>query len=45
MADSRTYPLLNASGRAIVDFVEWRRGPAPAEGGETGNEINAQNGQ
>lgn len=32
MADSRTYPLLNASGRAIVDFVEWRRGPAPAEG-------------
>jgi len=30
MADSRTYPLLNASGRAIVDFVEWRRGPAPA---------------
>jgi membrane protein required for colicin V production len=32
MADSRTYPLLNASGRAIVDFVEWRRGPAPTEG-------------
>jgi membrane protein required for colicin V production len=30
MADSRTYPLLYASGRAIVDFVEWRRG-APAE--------------
>ncbi len=29
MADSRSYPLLNASGRAIVDFVEWRRGPAP----------------
>jgi membrane protein required for colicin V production len=26
MADSRTYPLLSASGRAIVDFVEWRRG-------------------
>ena len=26
MADSRTYPLLYASGRAIVDFVEWRRG-------------------
>lgn len=35
MADSRTYPLLNASGRAIVDFVEWRRGPAPAEKGGT----------
>ena len=30
MAESRTYPLLYASGRAIVDFVEWRRG-APAE--------------
>src|SRR3954462_8931685 len=30
MANSRTYPLLYASGRAIVDFVEWRRG-APAE--------------
>jgi membrane protein required for colicin V production len=26
MANSRTYPLLYASGRAIVDFVEWRRG-------------------
>ncbi len=25
MADSRTYPLLNASGRAIVDWVEARR--------------------
>ena len=33
MTSSRTYPLLHASGRAIVDFVEWRRGtPAlPAE--------------
>ena len=30
MAKSRTYPLLYASGRAIVDFVEWRRG-RPAE--------------
>lgn len=30
MAGSRTYPLLHASGRAIVDFVEWRRGtPTP----------------
>ncbi len=26
MAKSRTYPLLHASGRAIVDFVEARRG-------------------
>lgn len=25
MASSRTYPLLDASGRAIVDFVERRR--------------------
>ena len=25
MQDSRTFPLLNASGRAIVDFVELRR--------------------
>lgn len=28
MTSSRTYPLLAASGRAIVDFVERRRGPA-----------------
>ncbi len=33
MANSRTYPLLYASGRAIVDFVEWRRGAAPPEAG------------
>lgn len=26
MVKSRTYPLLNASGRAIVDWVEARRG-------------------
>lgn len=31
MADSHTYPLLHASGRAIVDFVEARRGAAPEE--------------
>ena len=31
MLDSRTYPLLNASGRAIVDFVETRRSPEPNE--------------
>ena len=32
MAQSRTYPLLHASGRAIVDFVEVRRSqPSDAE--------------
>lgn len=32
MMQSRTYPLLHASGRAIVDFVEARRGrPASDE--------------
>ena len=31
MSQSRTYPLLYASGRAIVDFVQWRRGDPPAE--------------
>ena len=38
---SRTYPLLNASGRAVVDFVQLRRGalkpqdlrPSNAQGG------------
>src|SRR3954470_10671549 len=29
MTKSRTYPLLNASGRAIVDWVEARRHRAP----------------
>ena len=39
MQQSRTYPLLHASGRAIVDFVEARRGrPVSAE--ETGNSVN-----
>jgi len=32
MAESHTYPLLNASGRAIVDFVEARRNALPADG-------------
>ena len=32
MAKSRTYPLLNASGRAIVDFVEARRRADPQPG-------------
>jgi membrane protein required for colicin V production len=30
MADSRTYPLLYASGRAVLHFVAWRRGDTPA---------------
>jgi membrane protein required for colicin V production len=30
MRDSRSYPLLNASGRAIVDFVQKRRERAAA---------------
>ena len=33
MTKSRTYPLLNASGRAIVDWVEARR-PRPREPSE-----------
>jgi membrane protein required for colicin V production len=32
MTRSRTYPLLNASGRAIVDWVEARRKKAPGVG-------------
>jgi membrane protein required for colicin V production len=39
MASSRTYPLLHASGRAIVDFVEARRG-APAASEEQGNRLS-----
>jgi membrane protein required for colicin V production len=31
---SRTYPLLNASGRAIVDFVEMRRSHGAATPGD-----------
>ena len=32
MRNSRTYPLLNASGRAVVDWVETRRkSPSPDE--------------
>jgi membrane protein required for colicin V production len=38
MARSRSYPLLYASGRAIVDFVEWRRGTPVSE---RGNEADA----
>ncbi|MDP8994668.1 MAG: CvpA family protein [Pseudomonadota bacterium] len=39
MAESRSYPLLNASGRAILDFVEWRRGPAPEQGAAERNGL------
>lgn len=31
MTEARSYPLLHASGRAIVDFVEARRGDDTAE--------------
>ena len=34
MTKSRTYPLLNASGRAIVDWVEARRKLTPRKVGE-----------
>ena len=34
MTKSRTYPLLNASGRAIVDWVEARRLPVNKVGEE-----------
>lgn len=30
MRQSRTYPLLGASGRAVIDWVRLRRGTAPA---------------
>jgi membrane protein required for colicin V production len=39
MRSSRTYPLLNASGRAVVDWVETRRkGPAREEQDHTEEE-------
>jgi len=31
MRNSRTFPLLYASGNAVVDFVERRRGPQPPQ--------------
>lgn len=37
MTESRTFPLLNASGRAIIDFVETRR---VADAGETAPDRN-----
>ena len=36
MASSRSYPLLYASGRAILDFVEWRRGGSTSPKGTSG---------
>ncbi len=40
MAQSRTYPLLHASGEAIVDLVEARRGSAPEANRTEGNLQN-----
>ena len=39
MAQSRTYPLLHGSGRAIIDFVEARRG-RPVDPEAAGNRMN-----
>ena len=32
MSEARTYPLLQASGQAVADLVESRRGDQPSEG-------------
>jgi membrane protein required for colicin V production len=46
IAQSRTYPLLHASGEAIVDVVEARRGPATATDRPAPQpQANAQNAQ
>jgi membrane protein required for colicin V production len=37
IANSRTYPLLHASGEAMVDLVEAQRGEAPADEGQSGD--------
>ena len=37
MAQSRTYPLLNASSRAVVDFIKSQRGSAEADNGIDSN--------
>jgi membrane protein required for colicin V production len=37
IAQARTYPLLQSSGDTIVDLVEARRGPDPAEANSTTN--------
>ena len=31
MKDAKTYPLLNASSRAVVEFVHYRRGDVPGK--------------
>ncbi len=41
MRSSKTFPLLNASGRAIVDFVHFRRGDHPL--GVNPHDVNFQN--
>ncbi len=47
IAASRSWPLLHASGDAMVDLVEIRRGPAPeedAQSGPTGNDVGNEAG-
>jgi len=39
--NSRTYPLLNASGRAVVDWVQRRRAQAAEPDNATGNSAQA----
>lgn len=40
MQQSHTYPLLSASGRAIVDFVEMRRNAAHEAAGNEAADLN-----
>jgi hypothetical protein len=42
--NSRTYPLLNASGRAVVDWVQRRRAQAAEPDNATGNSAQANSG-
>ncbi len=44
IADSQTYPLLHASGRAIVDFIEARRTRQPDDD-QDNSSANMQNEQ
>ncbi len=45
MSNSRSWPLLHASGEAIVDLVETRRGPEPeADEGTSAQAPNSQAG-
>lgn len=44
MRESRTYPLLHASGRALVDFVEEQRGRAVDPDRETAGNDTAEAG-